>query len=172
MPYIWVKLLVLSDFLEEFWTKRNLLIFNIPVFCLRGSLQNYFKYWKHMRLIQFSRKCKSSQKQQEISDEHFRCPDALQQTQPTEPHFHLRYVISIILPIVTWCSHSHATDELISTISDGVVHQPARNKKRIKQTTSQRKWQVMGTQRNQLHLAVIWTINFFCLNFPFSHELE
>lgn len=33
-----------------------------------------------------------------------------------------------------WCSHSPATDESISTIRDGAIHQPKRNKERIKQT--------------------------------------
>lgn len=46
--------------------------------------------------------------------------------------FHLRNLISIILPIVMWDFHSSATDESIATIRHGAVYQLTRNKEGIK----------------------------------------
>lgn len=108
--------------------KRNRLISNITVFCLLGTFQNYFKDRKHVRNLQFFREYKALKP----TTTRIIWLGSLPNTAHRATCFHLRNLISIILPIIMWYSHSPATDESTATSRDGAVYQLTRNKIRIK----------------------------------------
>lgn len=161
------NLLFSSNFLEgaieEFW-KREIDWFPISLcFAYKGVFRIISKIGNTGNEYNFCNSIRLSRNNEKYSVRLF--------TKYRATCFHLRNPVSIILPIVMWYSHSPATDESIATMRDGAVYQLTRNKERIKSNLVAResgRWWV----DNEAHYtwSLSWTINLYCLNFPFSHE--